>query len=119
MSTFSPAELAYLGQPRLARLATVGRDGVPHVTPVGRWSLHPDQQALDITGHDFDKTKKYRDVATTGRAALVIDDLASTEPWHPRGVEVRGRAETVTDPHPLIRIHPDRIVSWGLDTPAE
>jgi hypothetical protein len=28
---------------------------------------------------------------------------------------VRGRAETVTEPEPRIRIHPERIVSWGLD----
>jgi pyridoxamine 5'-phosphate oxidase family protein len=43
----------------------------------------------------------------------VIDDLASVDPWRPRGVEVRGRAE-VSAPRPMIRIHPDRIVSWGI-----
>jgi hypothetical protein len=30
-------------------------------------------------------------------------------------VEIRGRAEVVSSPRPLIRIHPERIVSWGLD----
>ena len=50
----------------------------------------------------------------SGRAAIVIDDLASVDPWRPRGVEVRGRAEALTDPQPMIRIHPDRIVSWGI-----
>jgi pyridoxamine 5'-phosphate oxidase family protein len=44
----------------------------------------------------------------------VIDDLASTDPWRARGVEARGRAEAVAEPQPLIRIHPERIVSWGL-----
>jgi pyridoxamine 5'-phosphate oxidase family protein len=44
----------------------------------------------------------------------VIDDLASIDPWRPRGIEIRGRAETVTEPGPMIRIHADRIVSWGL-----
>jgi hypothetical protein len=43
------------------------------------------------------------------------DDLASTDPWRPCGIEIRGRAETVTEPHPLIRIHPDRVIAWGLD----
>ena len=44
----------------------------------------------------------------------MIDDLASTNPWHPRAIEVRGRAEAVDGPNALIRIHPERIVSWGL-----
>jgi pyridoxamine 5'-phosphate oxidase family protein len=43
----------------------------------------------------------------------VIDDLASTDPWRPRGVEVRGRAEALDEPT-IIRIHPERVVSWGL-----
>lgn len=119
MSTFTIAQLSYLTERRLARLATVGSDGVPHVTPVGMWSYHPDHDAIDITGHAFDKTKKYRDVIATGQAAIVIDDLASTEPWQPRGVEVRGHAEAITDPHPLIRIHPHRVISWGLDIPTD
>jgi pyridoxamine 5'-phosphate oxidase family protein len=46
----------------------------------------------------------------------VIDDLESTDPWRPRGVEVRGRAEAVALPAPLSRIHPERIVSWGLES---
>ena len=54
-------------------------------------------------------------MARTGRAAIVIDDLASTDPWHPRGIEVRGRGEAIALPTPLIRIHPERIVSWGLE----
>ena len=37
-SVFTDAELAYLlGEPRLGRLATIGKDGTPHVVPVG-WS---------------------------------------------------------------------------------
>ena len=64
---------------------------------------------------ELDQTKKFRDVARTGRAAIVIDDLASTNPWRPRGVEVRGRAEALEQPA-LIRIHPERIVSWGIES---
>jgi pyridoxamine 5'-phosphate oxidase family protein len=45
----------------------------------------------------------------------VIDDVKSTDPWIPRAVEVRGRAEAIALPTPLIRIHPERIVSWGLE----
>ena len=115
MSIFTAAELAYLtSQRRLGRLATVGRDGMPHVTPLG-WSLAGDDTVVEIGGHDLASTKKFRDVARSGRAALVIDDLASVDPWHVRGVEIRGRAEAVSEPGALIRLHPQRIVSWGLD----
>jgi pyridoxamine 5'-phosphate oxidase family protein len=113
LSAFTDRELAYLrGERRLARIATVGKDGTPHVAPVG-WSYNADHDAIDVSGRDFERTKKYRDVQRTGRAAIVIDDLASTDPWRPRGVEVRGRAEALVDPA-LIRIHPERVVSWGL-----
>jgi pyridoxamine 5'-phosphate oxidase family protein len=118
MSAFSDSELAYLlGGRRLGRLATVGADGTPHVVPVG-WSFNREHDSIDIGGHDMERTKKYRDVARARRAAIVVDDLASTDPWRPRGLEVRGRAEALAGARPLIRIHPDRIVSWGLEREA-
>ncbi len=115
-SIFSDAELAYLqGGRRLARVATVGRDGTPHVVPVGMWSYNADHDTIDVTGRDFERTKKFRDVARTSRAAIVIDDLASIDPWRPRAIEVRGRAEAVREPQALIRIHPEHVVSWGIE----
>lgn len=117
MSAFSETELAYLlGERRLGRVATVGKDGTPHVVPVG-WSYNADQDSIDVGGREFERTKKYRDVKRSGRAAIVVDDLASINPWRPRGVEVRGRAEAVGGDRPMIRIRPDRIVSWGIDSP--
>jgi pyridoxamine 5'-phosphate oxidase family protein len=117
MSVFTDAELQYLagGERRLAHVATVGKDGMPHVVPVG-FTYRAEHDAIDIGGHDFERTKKYRDVMRSGRAAVVVDDIVSVEPWHARGIEVRGRAETLRGPHPLIRIHPERIVSWGLES---
>ena len=111
---FTDAELAYLRERRLGRIATVGPDGTPHVTPVG-WRFDEDDGTIDVGGIEFASTKKYRDVARSGRAAIVIDDLASTDPWRPRAIEVRGRGEAIALPTPLIRIHPERIVSWGLE----
>ena len=116
MSAFTDDELEYLlGKRRLARVATVGPAGTPHVVPVG-WSFNAELDAIEVGGHDFAESKKFRDVQRHGRAAIVIDDLASTDPWRPRGVEVRGRAEAVEAPRPVIRIHPERIVSWGVDS---
>jgi pyridoxamine 5'-phosphate oxidase family protein len=115
MSAFTPRELAYLqGERRLGRIATVGTNGTPHVTPVG-WSYNAEQDTIDVGGHNLEQTKKYRDVQRSARAAIVIDDLASIDPWRPRGVEVRGRAEALDQP-PLLRIHPGRVVSWGIES---
>jgi pyridoxamine 5'-phosphate oxidase family protein len=117
LSAFTHRELDYLrGERRLGRVATVGEDGMPHVAPVG-WSYNAEHDAIEVGGHGFERTKKYRDVKTTGRAAIVIDDLASTDPWRPRGVEVRGRAEALERPA-RIRIHPERVVSWGIESDA-
>jgi pyridoxamine 5'-phosphate oxidase family protein len=118
MNIFSDAELAYLsGERRLARIATVGRDGTPHVAPVG-WSYNPNEGTIDIGGFDLERTKKYRDVQATRRAAVVIDDIASVDPWRVRGVEVRGSADALVQPQPMIRIHPERVISWGIESDA-
>lgn len=113
-SVFTAEELAYLHEGRrLGRIATVGRDGTPHVVPSG-FIHNSELDTIDVTGRESKNTKKFRDVARHGRAAIVIDDLASIDPWHPRALEVRGRAEAVEEPEALIRIYPERIVSWGL-----
>jgi pyridoxamine 5'-phosphate oxidase family protein len=118
MSVFTDRELEYLRErrpERLGRLATVGKDGTPHVVPVG-WRLNGDLDSIDVGGMNLANTKKFRDVQRTGRASIVIDDLASVDPWSPRGVEVRGQAEIVAEPRVLIRIHPERVISWGLES---
>jgi pyridoxamine 5'-phosphate oxidase family protein len=115
MSAFREAELRYLaGGRQLGRIATVGADGTPHVTPVA-WIYNAVRETIDVGGHELERTKKFRDVARTGRAAIVIDDLRSTDPWIPRGIEIRGRGEAIVLPTPLIRLHPERIRSWGLE----
>ena len=117
-SAFTDRELDYLSERRpgrLGRIATVGKDGTPHVVPVG-WRFNRELDSIDVGGMDVARTKKYRDARRTGRAAIVIDDLASLDPWSPRGIEVRGRAEVVEEPRPLIRIHPERVISWGLES---
>lgn len=92
----------------------MGVDGTPHVVPVG-WIYNAARDSIDVGGHELQRTKKFRDIARCGRAAIVIDDVASTEPWRPRAIEIRGRAEAIPLPTPLIRIFPERIISWGLE----
>jgi len=113
---FTDAELEYLRpgptRDRLARIATVGKDGMPHVCPVG-WRLDLDAGVMEIGGHGMERSKKFRDVLRTGRAAVVIDDVLA--PWVPRGIEIRGRAEAVEGPEPFIRVHPGFVTSWGIE----
>jgi pyridoxamine 5'-phosphate oxidase family protein len=113
-SVFTEPELRYLaGGRQLGRIATVGLDGTPHVVPVA-WIYNAARDTLDISGYELERSKKFRDIVRTGRAAIVIDDLESEDPWRPRAIEVRGRAEAISLPTPLIRIYPERIISWGL-----
>lgn len=122
MAVFTDQELAYLAGQRLGRLATVGANGEPHVVPVG-FRHNPVHDSIDIGGHAIDRTKKYRDVTRNGRVAFVVDDLASTDPWRVRGIEIRGQA-TVSETGgralgpgfdaAMIRITPERIVVWGI-----
>ena len=111
MSIFTTNEIEYLGSGLLGRLATVGPDRIPHVAPVGMTSYNQHLHTMDIRRHDLTNAKKFRDIARSGRVALVVDDLVSTKPWRPRGIEVRGSAEAIEKPEPVIRIHPQRIVA--------
>jgi pyridoxamine 5'-phosphate oxidase family protein len=122
MSAFSDAEIAYLQSQRLGRIATAGPDGQPHVVPVA-FRYNAAEDTIDVGGHGFATRKKYRDVQKNRRVAFVVDDLASVDPWRPRGIEIRGEAEILPaggaevgrgfDPE-MFRIRPRRIVSWGL-----
>jgi PPOX class F420-dependent enzyme/OxyR family protein len=113
---FTESELAYLEGQRLCRLATIGVDGSLHVVPCG-FSYNVDLGTIDITGFDLERSRKFRDVVASGRAALVIDDMESVDPWRPRGIEVRGSAGGIgTGSDAVIRVIPQRLIGWGLDT---
>jgi pyridoxamine 5'-phosphate oxidase family protein len=123
MSVFADDEREYLlSGVRLGRLATVGADGAPHVVPTG-FRFNTDLDTIDIGGHDFAKRKKYRDVLGNPKVAFVVDDLASVNPWRPRGIEIRGEAQVLDGggreigpgfDQETFRITPRRIISWGL-----
>ena len=124
MSAFTSAEIEYLQSHQLGRLATVNGEGEPHVVPTG-FRYNAELDTIDIGGHNLATSKKFRDAKRTGRAAFVVDDVLP--PWQPRGVELRGRAEVFEErgdevnsdfDAELIRLHPTRIVGWGIDTDA-
>ena len=129
MAAFTGAEIEYLRSQPLGRIATVGRDGRPHVTPVGAF-YEVETEAIVVGGIDMAASKKFRDAQHNPDVAIVIDDLAAVDPWTPRGIEIRGHAETHSQAgekvgerlgadFPFspawIRIRPRRILSWGID----
>ena len=121
MSVFTSTELDYLAGQRLARIATVGPDGQPHVVPTS-FRYNSDHDAIEVGGLRMSQTKKVRDVRRTGRASIVIDDVLP--PWKPRMIEVRGTAEVISSggkafgdnfEDTIVRITPVRIISYGID----
>jgi pyridoxamine 5'-phosphate oxidase family protein len=123
MSTFTEKEIEYLRGQLLGRMATVGRDGSPHVVPVG-FRLDPEDAVIEVGGHGMRGSKKWRDLEANPRVAFIVDDLERVDPWTPRGIEVRGRAELHEQggerfgagwDAAWVRIRPQRIVSWGVE----
>ena len=121
MSAFTNEELDYLRSQRLGRLATVGADGNPHVVPVGfRYNSKTD--TIDIGGHGLAQSRKWRDAKRHPRIAFVVDDVLP--PWQPRSIEVRADVEALESggeefgpgfSPEIMRLHPIRIVSWGIE----
>ena len=114
---FTDTEINYLASQRLGRLATVQPNGTLQVNPVG-FTYNPATSTIDIKGYNLARSRKFRNIADNGRAAFVVDDLVSIQPWRVRCLEVRGVAESLaTESGPLIRLHPRRIISFGIDEP--
>ncbi len=123
MTVLTAAQIEYLAGQRLGRIATTGADRKPHVVPTS-FRYNQELGTIDVGGLRVATTKKYRDVQANPWAAIVVDDLASTNPWSPRMLEVRGRAETVasggSDLGPgcgdaFIRIYPEKVNSFGIE----
>jgi len=114
---FSAKEVKYLKSQHLARIGTATNDGVPDVAPVG---FDFDGKYFYVGGMHLSKTHKYKNAVKNPRISLVIDDLKSVEPWHPRFVKIFGTADLVNRKGYVgetmyIRITPQRKTSWGLD----
>jgi pyridoxamine 5'-phosphate oxidase family protein len=127
MSSFTDKEIEYLREQPLGRMATTGSDGAPHIAPVG-FRFDPSAETIQIGGHGMATSKKWRDLQANPKIAFAVDDLVSTNPWTPRGILIRGRAEL----HPeggeqhfgdgwdpaWLEVVPQRIIAWGIEGSA-
>ncbi|MEJ3750792.1 PPOX class F420-dependent oxidoreductase [Actinomycetes bacterium KLBMP 9797] len=121
---FTQAELDYLTSQHLGRLATVSPAGQVQNNPVN-FFVDAAAGTITIGGGALGASKKFRNVQKGSTVSLVVDDLASVDPWTPRGVEIRGSAVALTDHEPpvpglarqVITITPSQIISWGMGGP--
>jgi pyridoxamine 5'-phosphate oxidase family protein len=126
VTVFTELEVAYLNDQPLGRLATVQHTGQPQASPVG-FTWNDALSVIEIAGYRMAGTQKFRNLAANPLVALVVDDLVSRDPWTVRCLEIRGTAEAIAHPTDavtsmgdgaIIRIRPQRIISWGIDPDA-
>jgi coenzyme F420-0:L-glutamate ligase/coenzyme F420-1:gamma-L-glutamate ligase len=145
--TLTPEQTTFLVRRRVARLATAGGTGEPHVVPVcfafapGSVYIALDEKPKDVPPA---RLKRVRNILENPNVALVADRYS--EDWSLLAfVMVRGRAELLEpgegehaaavrllrgkyhqyekmriEENPVIAIRPARVVSWGaLDVPDD
>lgn len=101
----------FLAEPNLCRVATVDRDGEPHVVPAWFWwdgrSFHVGAQAPD---------RKVANVRRTGRAAIEVDGDIRRK----RGLLARGSAAIIDGEDGLreyVRITTEQVRRYQPDRP--
>ena len=113
MCAFTEAEVAYLRSQPLMRFATASATGRPDVAPV---IFELDGDDIITGGFDIASTVRYRNVRANPRATVVVDDLASVQPWSPRGIKIIGSCSIEAhEGGERFRISPTRIISWGIN----
>ncbi len=109
---FTEEEIKFIMESKIARLATVSRQGHPHVVPV---AFEFDGHFIYFSGLNLTGSLKFRQIQQNNHVALVIDDRTSPVIWGGRGIEIQGLAEIQQcDGYPYVRITPLKRVSWGL-----
>lgn len=113
MSVFTPTELEYLATQPLMRFASASLNGRPDVAPV---VFEIDGDDIVTAGFDIARTVRYKNIQTNPRVSVVVDDLASVNPWSPRGIKIIGTAVTEELEGSLrFRISPKVIISWAIN----
>ncbi len=120
--TFSTAELVYLKSQRLGRLATQQANGTLQLSPVG-FRLDEASGTIDIPDTSCRPARSSATSSTTPQWRSSSMTSPRSDPWRVRCLEIRGSAEAIPPTHPatpgdddaMIRIHPSRVISFGLE----
>jgi len=112
--SFTDEEVAYIRSQPLARVATVSAEGQPDVVPV---VFEFDGTHFYIGGFAPERTRRTRNIDSgNDKVALVIDDLATVQPWAPRYLRVYGTVELVHregQSDRIMKITP--VESWSMN----
>jgi pyridoxamine 5'-phosphate oxidase family protein len=120
--TLTDAEQRFLARQPRGHLATVGRDGIPQVKPLG-FIYNAALGTIDISGWNMAGSAKYRNVRANPHVAFVVDEVTAPTTEGSHFLEIRGDAETAASPHDptghlsteIIRIYPRRVLSFNVD----
>ncbi len=113
MSAFTVAELDYLASQPLMRFASASTSGRPDVAPV---VFEIDGDDVLTAGFDITHTVRFKNIQSNPRVSVVVDDLASVNPWSPRGIKIIGTAVIEEfDGSPRFRISPEVVISWAIN----
>lgn len=139
MRELTKAEIdAFLAQPLIARIATVRRDGRPHIAPI--WFVWDGETLCMETSPRFLKVKnlkhnphcaisiditegglRFKAVVLEGEAELLEDDQEFARQTAARiytkylgaeGILAPTPQRMINSPHVIIRLKPQRIISW-------
>jgi pyridoxamine 5'-phosphate oxidase family protein len=123
VTVFTENELAKLRGGGLARIATVGADGQPHVVPL-TYTFNEAEDAIDVGGFGFGASKKWRDAVRNQKVTFLLDEAGGGTAY---GIELRCTAELHEtggehinprfdgfDPQ-FLRLRPHRVVTWGVE----
>ena len=113
MSVFTEAEQHYLSTQPIMRFASASLSGKPDLAPV---VFEVDGDTIVTGGFDIAHTVRYRNISVNPAVTVVIDDLASVDPWSPRGIKIIGTAViAASNDAPKFVISPATIISWGVN----
>jgi pyridoxamine 5'-phosphate oxidase family protein len=125
--TLTDSEQRFLADQSRGHLATVDRDGIPQVKPVG-FSYNPALGTIDIAGMNMAQSAKFKNIRTNAQVAFVVDEVTAPGVDGAHFLEIRGAAEAAEGPPDptghlapeIIRIHPHRVVGLnvGPDQPG-
>src|SRR3982074_137977 len=118
--SFTDEEIAYLKSQPIARVATNSAGGQPDVVPLA-FEFDGTFFWVGGSGASVVHTRKFRNIrAGNQKVALVIDDLASFDPFIARSIRIYGFADQpverdgIVGPGIYIRITPTISWSWNM-----